>query len=145
MSAYTRVRPTASRSSWCDASDAVGDTEAAAHGWERLADLLDVLVDEYEHHLGTDADAIAAQAALTDVLDGFDVVSASARRNAEVLDDLAVDLTLAHARMAAIGRESENLNEPTASRHSMARADREVQHPLDGSIGEARDRLRIAG
>ncbi|MFV0534677.1 MAG: hypothetical protein ACK5MR_13600 [Cumulibacter sp.] len=145
MSAYTRVRPTAISSSWGDVSDSVGDTEAAARGWERLADLLDVLVDEYEDHLGTDADAIAAQAALSDVLDGFDVVSAAARSNAEVLDDLAVDLTLAHARMAAIRRESENLSEPAAVRHSQARADREVQHPLNGSIGEAHDRLRVAG
>lgn len=128
------------------------DTAAASARWELVADLLDDLVTDYDERLesgASDDDRAAAGAVLQEVMNGFDVVGAVARRNAEVLDELATEITLAQARMNALWNEYTadaaradvpRLNE---RRYTM-RAAREVWYPLDGDVRAAAATLRSA-
>lgn len=129
------------------------DTGRAAVGWYRIAELLDELVADYEDHLETAAGDHASTAAamtLCKVLDGFDVVSAAARRNGEVLDDLATEMTLAQARMTTIWNELEaerqapGRRDPAAlERGYAARAAREAWYPLMADLTAAERRLQL--
>lgn len=131
-------------------------TAALGEQWRQVADLLDQLVSDYDDHLesGVDEPARAgARQQLQQVMDAFDVVGASARRNAEVLEDIAAEITIAQARMTSIWNEYEAERAPVHSsiatglvdRRYTARAAREVWYPLDGAVGVAAARLRPIG
>jgi hypothetical protein len=134
-------------------SCSAGETGQVAVTWQQLAELLDELVTQYDEHLECghrgESDRAAADA-LSDVLDGFDVAAAVARGNAEVLDDLATEITIAQARMRAIWNEMEAdlagqtpLSAVALERSYSARAAREAWYPLDGDLTAARDRLQV--
>lgn len=129
------------------------DTGRIAASWHAVADLLDELVADYEDHLEAGVAGPASTAAamtLCRILDGFDVVSAAARRNSEVLDDLATEMTIAQARMATIWNELEAERLQTEHRGSAAlergyaaRAAREAWYPLLADLAAAGRRLQI--
>lgn len=129
-----------------------GETALLGARWREVADLLDAVVADYEEHLENGACAAQradAGHALEQVMAAFDIASATARHNADVLDDAASEITLAQARLGAIWREYESergaaspaASERTDRRFGM-RSAREVWYPLDGAIAEASARLR---
>lgn len=133
---------------------APADSAAQASAqWQTVADLLDTLVNDYEEGLAGPADRGAGPAAgqeLQAVLDAFDVVGSAARINAEVLDDLATEITLAQARMTAIWNEyHEERDHPSdvatglVERRYATRSGREVWGPLDDELAGGATRLRV--
>lgn len=127
----------------------VADTVAIADRWTLVADLLDELITDYDAHVAEGAARASTARQLQDVMDAFDVLGAEARTNAEVLDDLATEITIAQARMATIWNEYEcdRAQAQAASlglveRRYAGRAAREVWYPLDGSIESAATSLR---
>lgn len=128
------------------------NTAELGERWREVADLLDELVADYDEHLESEPDAPAragAGAQLQRVMDAFDLVGAAARHNAEVLEDLASEITIAQARMTSIWSEYESERAPMHSRIATGlldrrystRAAREVWYPLDGAASSAAARL----
>lgn len=129
------------------------DSGRVAGIWRQLAELLDDLVAVYDDRLAVSPTSAWSQAAaqtLGDVLDGFDVAAAVARSNAEVIDDLATEITIAQARMSAIWRDMQNENRnrtgpgDASLEHSYsARAARDAWYPLTGVLATAHEQLQI--
>ena len=153
--AVTEPAPPVSRQHEQILAGSATDTGRVALTWQQLAGLLDDLVTHYDRCLesatGTSNAADPALAeTLADVLDGFDVAAAAARRNADVLDDLATEITIAQARVSTIWNElqSDRLRRPRVpaavlERSYTLRAAREAWYPLNGDLMSARDRLQV--